>query len=112
MSRTSIFVLLLLISSSIGSTATQLPVAAPLHPLDHLTPAEHWQVYDILRASGRAADDMVTMPLQCGTQWDGLGPTRPIMLTDGVVVTASRQKTTEAIFQLAGTIWGGVFLPL
>ena len=21
----------------------------------------------------RAADDMVTMPLQCGTQWDGLG---------------------------------------
>src|SRR5438067_8313045 len=24
----------------------------------------------------RAADDMVTMPLQCGTQWDGLGQDR------------------------------------
>jgi primary-amine oxidase len=28
-------------------------MAAPLHPLDHLTPAEHWKVYNTLRASGR-----------------------------------------------------------
>ena len=26
------------------------------------------------KAGLRYADDMVTMPLQCGTQWDGLGP--------------------------------------
>jgi len=45
--------------SAAGSRAAQLPVAAPLHPLDHLTPAEHWQVYDILRASGRAAETMI-----------------------------------------------------
>jgi len=64
LSRKPIFVFLLLVCSSVGYSAVgpvaaQLPVASPLHPLDHLTPAEHWQVYDILRASGRAADDMV-----------------------------------------------------
>lgn len=39
--------------------AAQTPTAVPLHPLDHLTPAEHWRVYDVLRASGRADSSMV-----------------------------------------------------
>jgi len=46
------------LAGALPATA-QLPVAAPLHPLDHLTPAEHWRVYDILRSSGRAAEKMV-----------------------------------------------------
>ena len=29
------------------------------HPLDHLTPDEHWAVYHILRASGRTDSTMV-----------------------------------------------------
>ncbi len=31
----------------------QAPMTTTPHPLDHLTPEEHWAVYDILRASDR-----------------------------------------------------------
>jgi len=40
------------------------------------THAAHWhrRLFRVLDHRGiRAADDMVVMPLQCGTQWDGLG---------------------------------------
>ena len=35
--------------------------AAPKHPLDHLTAAEHWTAYEILRDSGQAESDMVIL---------------------------------------------------
>ena len=34
-------------------------VAAPQHPLDHLTAAEHWAAYDILQKSDRTDSEMV-----------------------------------------------------
>ena len=49
----------LVLSFLAGSSAAQNPMAAPLHPLDHLTPAEHWQVYNTLRASGRTDTTLV-----------------------------------------------------
>lgn len=36
----------------------QTPMAAPVHPLDHLTPGEYWGVYETLRASGRTDESM------------------------------------------------------
>ena len=37
-------------------------------------PSNTWSSCRVLDKRGiRAADDMVVMPLQCGTQWDGLG---------------------------------------
>ena len=59
MSRRYCFALLVFLLSSIGSLSAQAPMAAPLHPLDHLTPAEHWAAYDILRASERTDSTMV-----------------------------------------------------
>ena len=41
--------------------ATEFLVAAPKHPLDHLTAAEHWTAYEILRDSGQAESDMVIL---------------------------------------------------
>ena len=58
MSRRYCFALLVFLFSSIGSSSAQAPMAAPLHPLDHLTPAEHWAAYDILRASERTDSTM------------------------------------------------------
>ena len=40
---------------------TELLVAAPKHPLDHLTAAEHWTAYEILRDSDQAESDMVIL---------------------------------------------------
>ena len=47
-----------LLVASVAPSAGQMPMAAPIHPLDHLTPAEHWAVYEILRASGRTDSTM------------------------------------------------------
>ena len=58
MSRIRLFALLVILFSSIGSSVAQAPVGGPLHPLDHLTPAEHWAAYDILRASERTDETM------------------------------------------------------
>ena len=40
---------------------TELLVAAPKHPLDHLTAAEHWTDYEILRDSDQAESDRVIL---------------------------------------------------
>ena len=41
MSRTRLVPFLVLLA--VGSSATaQVPMTVPVHPLDHLTPAEHW----------------------------------------------------------------------
>ncbi len=47
MSNRCLPALLVCLGSSIGSLSAQAPMAAPLHPLDHLTPAEHWVALDI-----------------------------------------------------------------
>ena len=41
------------------SVSAQVPMTQPLHPLDHLTPAEHWTAYEILAASPRTDSTMV-----------------------------------------------------
>jgi len=37
--------------------AAPLAAQAPTHPLDHLSAAEHWTAYEVLRASGELSDD-------------------------------------------------------
>jgi primary-amine oxidase len=43
----------------VSSALAQTPMATAVHPLDHLTPAEHWTVYETLRASGRTDSTLV-----------------------------------------------------
>jgi kynurenine formamidase len=45
----------------------------------------------------QAADDMVTMPLQCGTQWDGLEKTKNKMVGRGVLLDVARYKGMESL---------------
>ncbi len=59
MTRSQCLLKLALLTLLAGPLAAQVPMAAPLHPLDHLTPAEHWKVYNTLRASGRTDTTLV-----------------------------------------------------
>ena len=53
---------------------TSYPALGRINPL-HIMLRTGTDAYSgVLDKRGiRAADDMVVMPLQCGTQWDGLG---------------------------------------
>ena len=50
---------LLAVLATVPSVGAQVPMTEPLHPLDHLTPAEHWTAYEILAASPRTDSTMV-----------------------------------------------------
>ena len=54
MSRRCLVVLTVMLISSAGFLS-----AAPQHPLDHLTAAEHWTAYEILQKSDRTDSEMV-----------------------------------------------------
>jgi len=61
-------------SSGPQGAKTKYPVMGRTNPIHAMLRTGTDAYSGVLDKRGlRAADDMVTMPLQCGTQWDGLG---------------------------------------